>query len=765
MVTWLGVPVGASAGAARTGGDDLRRRETLVGLARCIGALFVAVAILSRQIPGDGVRESAAFWHGLIAVLSALVTLLVARRLSDPQVAATAVLTTIADLVFLVLYQREFHDVQGAGTILALLVMLVVPLRWGWWGALVAGPTVLAISLRWPQLPDSGPTADPGTTIVLVVLIVLAAVGAHYVVERADRRSRMARSLFVAAFNDTSHGMLLLTADGSLYDVNAAGREILGPMPEPYGRLCDLLGAPTLETVVTEVLRSGTSRRLELLRGQRQLEISLSPLGDDAGQATVVAHVTDVTERHVVAGRLRQQAMTDPLTGLPNRSALMADLDLRLAAGEQPAVLFLDLDRFKAVNDSLGHDQGDRLLRVVADRLTASLRPGDVAARLGGDEFVVVAAGVGPCALAGLGERLHESLREPVLLDAGIVVTSASIGAALADPGATASSLLRQADTAMYVAKTRHLSVKLYDQADGEQVTRRHLLEVELRRALSDPAFPGLAVAYQPLVDLTASGEGRAGGEGGDGGDSRAVRAVGAEALARWHHPDLGPVEPSEFVRIAEDSDLIHTLGRWVLAEAVHATAALDDASTVSVNISQRQLLDPGLPAEVRRLLAESGLAPLRLCLEVSERDLVDLDRLVDALTALRRTGVRLSIDDFGTGGASLSYLARLPVHEVKIDRSFVAALGSTGGPAERRSAAAIVGGVARMAHALGLDVVAEGIETAGQLSEARELGCDVGQGFLLGFPVTAPVRALRRPGERLAVGPRAEPARPMVPR
>jgi diguanylate cyclase (GGDEF)-like protein len=432
-------------------------------------------------------------------------------------------------------------------------------------------------------------------------------------------------------------------------------------------------------------------------------------------------HLTAIAiERAEATATLAQLALHDSLTGLPNRTLLFDRLEhaLRRAARRTTpvAVLFLDLDRFKVVNDSLGHDAGDALLVGVAHRLQEAVRPGDTVARFGGDEFVVLCDRVRDVdEAARVATRLVEVLREPFPVGAGEVVVSASIGISLSGRRAdTATRLLRDADTAMYRAKERGgAGHHVFDHALHDRAVGRLRLEGALRRALEREE---LQVAYQPQIELS-TGE-----------------PVAVEALVRWDHPARGVVPPAQFVPLAEETGLIIPIGAWVLERACADLVPHDLA--VSVNLSGRQLAQRDLIPTVQQILRATGLPPERLCLEVTESVLIDdTDAAHAALVALRDLGVRLSIDDFGTGWSSLSYLKRFPFDELKIDQSFVTGLGATD------SDEAIVAATIDMAHALGLVVAAEGVEGEEQLRVLTRLGCDRAQGFHIARP--APVQHL----------------------
>jgi diguanylate cyclase (GGDEF)-like protein len=442
-------------------------------------------------------------------------------------------------------------------------------------------------------------------------------------------------------------------------------------------------------------------------------------------------------------GEAMHQATHDALTGLPNRSLVLDRLAQALARAERHqqdvAVIFVDLDRFKAVNDTMGHRVGDRVLETVATRLHEVVRPSDTVGRLAGDEFVIVCDDIADdIDVVHLAQRIGAVLAEPMDLDGREVVITASLGiahaagsreaahqAATAGAGATlseeraAEDLLRDADVAMYRAKELGRSrLEVFDEALRVRLTERLDTEHSLRRAIQRWEF---VLHYQPTVDVVSG------------------RIVSVEALIRWHHPERGLVSPAEFVHLAEETGLIVPIGGWALGEACHQMAywrrehpELSDLR-VSVNLSARQFGDAELVPSVAAVLEASQLPPESLWLEITESVLMDeAECTVETLRELRDLGVHLAIDDFGTGYSSLSYLKRFPVDVLKIDRSFVDGLG------EDSEDQAIVTAVIGMAHALGLRVVAEGVERELQLSELRRLHCDGAQGFLLGRPQPA---------------------------
>jgi diguanylate cyclase (GGDEF)-like protein/PAS domain S-box-containing protein len=446
-------------------------------------------------------------------------------------------------------------------------------------------------------------------------------------------------------------------------------------------------------------------------------------LMDEPTVRGVVVNTRDITERKSLEAQLVHQAFHDPLTGLANR-ALFLDrvthaLEVTARYGRQPvAVLFLDLDNFKTINDSFGHVPADQLLAVVARRLVDAVRTSDTVARLGGDEFAILledpAATMTPSTAA---ERITASLNEPFLVEGKEVFVTASIGIAIANQDFSPADLLRNADTAMYQAKARGKArYEVFEARMHAETLARLELENELRRALERHE---LSLRYQPIVSL------------------RDGTITGMEALVRWEHPRRGTLLPAEFIALAEDTGLIVPIGEWVLSEACHQAKQWQDRYgpdvpfTMTVNVSGHQLQNAGMAAAVRSALTDSGLDPATLVLEITESVLMQqTDTLLTHLKALKALRVRLAIDDFGTGYSSLSYLKRFPIDILKIAKPFIDDVGS--GLTDSALARAIIG----LGDTLKLQTIAEGIELPTQLAELRALGCELGQGYYFARPL-----------------------------
>jgi diguanylate cyclase (GGDEF)-like protein/PAS domain S-box-containing protein len=549
---------------------------------------------------------------------------------------------------------------------------------------------------------------------------------------------RASEERFRSAFDYATIGMGVVSLDGRWMQVNRSLCEIVG-----YDE-AELLAANIHEITHREDLVSLDEQIRRLAEGlisSHQTEVryahkygkevwahlGMSLVRD--GQASplhLIFQIQDINDRKRAEERLLHDAFHDALTGLPNRALFMDHVKMAIQRSRRSgdrlfAALFLDLDRFKVVNDSLGHMVGDQLLVGIAHRLEACLRPGDTVARLGGDEFTILLEDLSePEDAIEVAQRVQDAVSQPFNIDGHEVFTTASIGIALSTTGyERAEDLLRDADTAMYRAKTqgkkRHV---VFDKAMHDRAMQLLQIETDLRRAIGRKEF---FVHYQPIISLETG------------------KVCSFEALVRWRHPERGLVMPSEFVPVAEETGLIIPLGQWVLGEACRQIREwqklylIDDDVTISVNLSSRQFSQADLIEQVSSALREAGLRPGSLKLEITESMVMEnVDTAIDMLAQLRSLGVGLSIDDFGTGYSSLSYLHRFPIDTLKIDRSFVTQMTHNTENAE------IVRTIVTLARSLDMDVIAEGVETREQLQQLRGLGCDYGQGYLFSKPLGA---------------------------
>jgi diguanylate cyclase (GGDEF)-like protein/PAS domain S-box-containing protein len=550
--------------------------------------------------------------------------------------------------------------------------------------------------------------------------------------EGRGRALEQARRRFQQAFHSAPTGMALVRLDNStIIDANRSLAEMLQrPVDDLVGRSIreithpgDLKAAAVhrarleLGIVDTYLL----DQRYERSDGSYVWARTRVAVTEDDGVPLAITHIEDVTEQKRVADQLRWAATHDDLTGLPNRTELLTRVDELLvgAAIGSVALLFVDLDNFKTVNDSLGHGIGDRLLIVMSERVRDAVGEDALLARFGGDEFIVVLradAGV-PFEPGVVAERLREKIREAVDVEGIEFFITASIGYSVNAAEATAAAdLLRDADGAMYRAKARGRDcVEAY--APGLQETTALALRTatELRRGIDR----GEIVAYyQPIVELTSG------------------YVVGFEALARWLHPERGLLAPEQFLSLAEETGLVGQIGEAILRDGLAQLAqwrARDlpfAGAYLAVNVGTRQVVDPAFADFVAGLLAETGITADSLWLEITESALLaDVKASTVALRKLRGLGLHLAVDDFGTGYSSLTYLKRFPVEAIKIDRSFVAGLGLD------NEDTTIVEAVINLGHSFGLDVIAEGLETPLQLARLRQVGCDRGQGYLFGRP------------------------------
>ncbi len=569
---------------------------------------------------------------------------------------------------------------------------------------------------------------------------VYASVRDTTVDEAVDERLRLAG----AVFENALEGIMVTDLAGIIVAVNPAFEEITGHRAEEaVGKRPRMLGSSgtdhlMFDRITRELSRDGRWSG-EVWNKRRNGEIypqwlNIGLARDTRGTAThYVAMFSDVTELRASEMRLEQLAHYDPLTGLANRTLLFSRLDQAVAharrMGSRGAVLFLDLDRFKNINDSLGHPVGDELLVAISRRLQGRVRAGDTFARLGGDEFIVVVEGLrSPADAATLAMELAETLHDPFVSASGATLyVSASIGISLfPEHGTDAAGLIRNADAAMYRAKEAGRSTfHLYTPELTDAVNLRLDLDTRMRGALERSEF---LLQYQAKFDL----------EG---------RVTGAEALVRWQPPDRGLVPPNQFIPLAEETGFIVPLGEWVLLEACRQARVWADAGTpipVAVNLSNVQFRSKGLVRRVREILHQTGLDPELLEIEITESALMEpVHEALEQLDALRAIGVRLALDDFGTGYSSLAALKRLPLQVLKIDQSFVRGLP------DDRSDTQIVRTIVLMAENLGLTATAEGVETPAQHRLLRELGCHSFQGYLLARPESSTALEARLQAER----------------
>jgi diguanylate cyclase (GGDEF)-like protein/PAS domain S-box-containing protein len=569
--------------------------------------------------------------------------------------------------------------------------------------------------------------------VALAIHVSVAEMTSGYVLLCADKTAqRRAERRFATVIESLDEGVVVVNPDGRIELANAAAHRIVGVEDRSLvGRenetftIHDESGArlpvdqlPSARDHGTGIPETGWVVQLRRADGARRwLSLTSRPLLTGEAVQSVVTSFTDITERRAIAERLKYEATHDPLTQLVNRTSALKHLRSTMAEpGVTTTVLFIDLDKFKMTNDSLGHSVGDQVLRITGERLNRAVASPDLVGRLGGDEFVVITTGyTDPGEVRALTDHLQRHLVEPLTVNGRQLHINANIGIVMAAAGdsRTADEVLEDADLAMYQAKTHGPGRHAFYAPDMRKPIQRRLgLEQDLRDAVGAGQ---LTTVHQPIVDLAT-------------GDT-----VAAEALLRWHHPVRGDVDPAELIAVAGESDLILGIGGNVLRTATLEIARwrADHGSNccASVNLSLRQLADPHLLDLVREALDDSGLAPESLCVEVTEGALQDG---APVLRAFRGLGVQVAIDDFGAGYSSLAQLHRLDLTAIKIDSSFIAGLGRS------PDAEPIVAGIIAMARAVDLTVVAEGVETAHQLDVLRDQGCDRVQGFLLARPGTA---------------------------
>jgi diguanylate cyclase (GGDEF)-like protein/PAS domain S-box-containing protein len=526
-------------------------------------------------------------------------------------------------------------------------------------------------------------------------------------------------------------GVCAVGKSGEITFVNPAGAGMLGwtdvgadGRPRPTRETPRFLLDPALRAMAQGQNVISDDTRFERDDGSYfPVTMTASPVVGGAQPSAAVIVFRDTSERKAFEEQLARHAFQDPLTGLANRRLLLDHLDHALLQAKRNesrvAVLFGDVDRFKVVNDNLGHRVGDELLRVIADRLRRAVRPGDTLSRFGGDEFVAILEGVSSPDDAGVvAGRILEVLREPIILNGGHeVVATMSIGMALSDEGVTRDDLIHDADAAMYRAKERgrggHVTLFDVDRMGARSIGRLDL-DTALHHAVERDE---VRVYFQPLISLADR------------------RTVSAEALVRWDHPEHGILSPAHFIELAEDNGTILAIGKVVLEEAGRRARAWSEAlgapMEVAVNLSARQFQQADLAAQISALLDTAAIHPSQLCLEITESlAMCDVEMTSAVLSKLHNLGLRLAIDDFGTGHSSLGYLAQFPIDVIKIDQSFVRGIDQD--PVK----SAIVSAVVALSQAIGSTTVVEGVETLSELEQIESLGCDVAQGFYFSRPL-----------------------------
>jgi diguanylate cyclase (GGDEF)-like protein len=567
---------------------------------------------------------------------------------------------------------------------------------------------------------------------VLLGLVAILALIAGLLARRdrlTDQRLAAERAQLSVAVNNIPQGLVLYDASARIIICNQPYLDMFGLSPDVVKPGCTmqrLIGhrketgsfegdvEAFCKSIIQTVSLGKATRQITEAPGGRAIEIINRPLTTGGWVATI----EDITERRRAEEKIAHLAHYDGLTELPNRLLFRERLEQsleELQPGEQLAVLYIDIDEFKSVNDALGHPVGDELLKAVADRLRGCLAETDVAARLGGDEFAVIQSAVRDRSeTTELVDQIHNAIRQPFDCMGHLITTDASIGIALAPgDGVDLDQLLKNADLALYGAKgDGRRTYRFFETGMDERARERRSLEIELRQAISDG---GLEAYYQPVLNL----------ENG--------KVSSCEALLRWRHPERGMISPVEFIPIAEDSGLINQLGVWVLNTACAEAVTWPDHVRVAVNVSPLQFRSQSLALNVAAALATSGLPASRLELEITEAVLIrDDEAALDMLHQLRKLGVRIALDDFGTGYSSLSYLQRFPFDKIKIDRSFIKDIAGPG------ASSSIVQAVVNIAAASDMTTTAEGVETEQQRNLLRILGCTEMQGFLFSPAIPA---------------------------
>ncbi|HHV71664.1 MAG TPA: EAL domain-containing protein [Clostridia bacterium] len=577
---------------------------------------------------------------------------------------------------------------------------------------------------------------SPGTRFkegIIILLLVLSVFVAYlilklrYDIEKALAESEKHYRALVEVFPEP----LIVHQEGEIIYFNPATQKITGVADAEQ-----LIGKPISNFICNECLEDVNLQMEEVLKGHnldwieckmiradgRILDIETTAVATTyLGKPAVMSVFKDITERKKIEEKINRMAFYDELTGLPNRRLCTEYLKSRIARSErtgQPlALMFIDLDRFKMVNDSLGHSYGDLLLQKVAGRLKDCVRKYDIISRYGGDEFVIILEDVNKEKVSQIAQRIIEGFYCPFMLNGQEVFTSPSIGISFyPDDGSTAEEVVKNADTAMYLAKERgRNNYQFYNSSLNEAIVRKMKLESELRKALENEEF---VLHFQPQKDLKSG------------------KIVGVEALIRWQHPELGLIYPREFIPLAEEVGLIVPINKWVLKTACKQNKLWQEAGLpkikVSVNLSEWQFRQHNFVKTVVQILEETGLEPQYLELEITENIIRNVEGVVPILEELKQLGIKISIDDFGTGHSSLNYIRRFPIDSIKIDKSFIVDMGSDS------KSQAILKFIITLGHNLDLKLVAEGVEDREQFMFLQEQNCDQIQGYYLSHPLPA---------------------------
>jgi diguanylate cyclase (GGDEF)-like protein/PAS domain S-box-containing protein len=691
-----------------------------------ITAVSLLVAVASTTfgyfVCSQGTRLDAGLGGALIGIGIGLMHFTGMRALIVPGTLVWDIPLVAAALVVGAMFgsasMQAFHQNQNLRGIVAaagLFTLAICGLHFTAMGAAVVNPDPTIV------VEDFGADAPMMALAIAVitVLVLLAGLAAALI----DRQRSQDSVNSICELVDAASEGIVIADDGVIVNVNRRISELSGRPAEALIGLRivgDLLDDHARRPPKDGLITAETS--LKAVGGKLiPVEIVCQPFRAKVRGNEVYA-IRDLTERHHNERKIAHMACHDALTDLPNRSVLWEHLEQsleRVGSGEVLAVIFLDLDRFKEVNDTLGHHVGDAVLKIVAERLRGCVRGTDTIARLGGDEFAVLQSHAPqPVAASSLATRIIDTLSEPYRVDDHQIIISASVGIALSPNDAVAAGqLLQSADMALYCAKHEGRSTYRFFEPEMDMRMRaRRALEMELRNALPNGEFE---LYYQPIINLAHN------------------HVAGFEALLRWNHPERGLVAPAEFIALAEETGLVIAIGEWVLREACIEASAWAGNLKIAVNLSPCQFRSKTLFDAVLGAIASSGLAPDRLELEITESVLLkDTDAAIDMLRRLQAIGVRIALDDFGTGYSSLSHLRSFPFNKIKIDRSFVDGLAQ-----DNREALAIVRAVSQMGASLGMCTTAEGVETERQLDTIRAEGCTEVQGFF--FSPAKPAREI----------------------